>query len=187
MLALHSVQVEAWATAAEKYGTQAVSGEAQHLHLVTVDKLADRLADYMGKVTWEMTSTQTKRGTVKGSRTPWQIFHDAITGDDIETCRQDLALWHQWEAFSHGKRSLTWSRGLRKRVGLDVEATDEDIAAAEIGTREDTVLTILDWRPFASDATLGPALLEAVGKSGDAVAGARWCDAHGVSCIVGAP
>lgn len=176
---LHRVQFRAWAASAERLGLEAPNIEAQHLHFVTPDGAGKDLADYLSKVTWEMTSTQTKEG--KESRTPWQILRSVYDAEDINEARHDLALWHQWEKVSKGKRALTWSRGVRERCGITVEATDEEIATAVLGSAADNVLTVFDWSPFTRDTSLGPGLLAAVGVGGNAQAGADWCAAHGVA------
>ena len=52
---------------------------------------------------------------------------------------------------------MAWSRGLRERFDIGDEESDEDIAAEETGTMEDTILIVSNetWRdevwPFASN------------------------------------
>lgn len=182
--ALHTVQMGAWVRAAERLGLEAPTTQAQHLHRVTGSNANEELSQYLAKVSWEMTSTQTKRGT-GDSRTPWDLLRSVWESEDIQTAREDLDLWHRYEAFSKGKRALTWSRGLRARVGLDREAEDQEIAEAAPGDDSDAVLTVLDWSPFMRDARLGAGLLAAVGVGGDVGAGVKWCEAHGVPFRLG--
>jgi len=127
-------------------------------------------ASYTGarveSVGWEMTSTQTKSRTrASGSRTPWEVLADVAGGD-----ADALDVWHEWEAGSKGKRALTWSRGLRARFGLGVEASDEDVAAVEVGTAADAGFVITDWSPIRERPVLGAQLLGVIGP------GQRWAD-----------
>src|SRR5690625_2431545 len=172
---LHQAQFKAWRSAAENLGLDAPSDRAQALGLVRDGAEIDRYltkSTYHGanSVAWEMTSTQTKSKTrSSGSRTPWEILRGIGQGN-----ADDLDLWHEWEKASKGKRALTYSRGLRAAAGLDIEATDEEVAAAEIGTEIDAGFNIVNWLPFRENPGLGADLLRIVQKKGF-TAGMQWC------------
>jgi hypothetical protein len=52
----------------------------------------------------------------------------------------DLDVWLEFEEASYGRQQLTWSKGLREIAGLAAqEATDEELAAEEVGADEDLV------------------------------------------------
>ena len=183
-LVLHAAQMAAWVRAAGRLGLSTPSEDAQHLHIVS--GAADAaLGDYLAKSTygasarsvgWEMTSTQTKsQSRAKASRTPWEILRSIVTTGDAD----DLDLWHVWEKASKGKRSLTWSKGLRALAGLDVEKSDEDLAEAVVGTEEDTGFTIADWSPISRNARLGADLLGVIQREGFE-AGRAFCRTHGI-------
>lgn len=124
---------------------------------------------------WELTSTQTKKAK-SDSRTPWQLLDSArMTGD-----ADDLDLWHEYEKASRGKRALTFSRGLRDLVGIGAEATDDEIAAEEIGDKHDTGFYVTDWSPIRANAALGAGLLNAVTPAGNWAAGRAYAAAHGI-------
>lgn len=125
-------------------------------------------------VAWEVTGSSSKDAS--RGRTHWRILSDIYRNADAD----DLDLWHEHERATKGKRAVTYSRGLRARVGLDVEATDEDIASTEIGTAADAGFDILDWSPFREDHTLGPGLLAAIGKHADWTSGRAFCITHGI-------
>lgn len=72
---------------------------------------------------YEVTGSHSKRAG-KGGRTPFQILEDVVTVG----LEDDLALWYEWEHESQGRRQLTWARGTRTLLGLDVERTDEELA-----------------------------------------------------------
>jgi len=172
---LHQAQFQAWRSAAENLGLDTPSDRAQALGLVRDGAEIDRYltkSTYHGanSVAWEMTSTQTKSKTrSSGGRTPWEILRGIGQGS-----ADDLDLWHEWEKASKGKRALTYSRGLRAAAGLDVEASDEDIAAAEVGTEIDAGFQITNWAPFRENPGLGADLLRIVQKQGF-TAGMQWC------------
>jgi hypothetical protein len=183
--ALHAVEFRAWQAAALRLGFDAPVEDAQHLHVVVGDA-GEPMGDYFTKasytgvrvesVGWEMTSTQTKSRTrASGSRTPWDVLAGVAAGD-----ADDLDLWHSWEAGSKGKRALTWSRGLRDRFGLGVEASDEDVAAVEVGTAADAGFVIVDWSPIRACPVLGAQLLGVIGSGQRWAEGRQFCRDNGV-------
>lgn len=183
---IDSLQVaenSAWINKAGRLGLQAPLSDAQHLHVVTGSAAALSLGQYFTKngtqtadsVAWELTSTQTKTGRrFAKTVSPWILLAGARTGD-----ADALDLWQEYEKASKGKRALTYSRGLRRRFGLDVEASDEDIAETEVGTRDDALFEIVDWSPVRRNPALGADLLATVRTSGIAAA-QRFCADHSI-------
>lgn len=183
---LHGVEVAAVQRAAARLGLDAPTEAAQNLHLVTGAEAGLALGRYLAKstysptaesVAWEATSTQTKKRTrATGSRTYWDLLEAVGQGD-----ADSLDLVHEYAAASKGRRALTWSRGFRSLVGLDVEKSDEDVAAEAVGTREDCGLVVLDWSPIvASRGRLGAELLRVIGPEGRWDEGRRFCDRNGI-------
>lgn len=83
---------------------------------------------YVGRVAaggagWEMAGGAGKTAR-RANRTPFQILADVVALG----LESDLALWHEWEAASKGRRQLTWSGGLRAFLALGVEVSDDDAA-----------------------------------------------------------
>lgn len=70
----------------------------------------------------EMTKGVSKAGRRKG-RTASQLLADYLAGD-----KEAGRLWLQYAVNFKGERQLTWSKGLRDRLGLEVDKTDEEIA-----------------------------------------------------------
>lgn len=114
----------------------------------------DNLGAYFAKSSWDYADAarsaaiEVARGDVKagrlGNRTPFVILGDFLdTGDAA-----DLALWHQWEDSSAGRRQLTWSQGMRDRLSLAAERTDDELAAEEIGSADDDLVELpaASWR-----------------------------------------
>lgn len=175
---LAAEEYRAWAAALRSRGLGAPSRDAQSMKLVKDPAAA--LSEYLVKsvyspsgVEFEMTGSQNKKGR-RGSRTPWQILYELLqTGD-----AQDLALWHEWERGSKGKRALVWGRGVKERYGIG-EQTDEEIAERETGDADDNILTVTDWAPVVRAPELGAGLLAAV-RAGGFAAGAAFCDWNGI-------
>lgn len=84
-----------------------------------------RAARYIAKMGLELTGI-TAKSAKQGSRTAWQIGHDAANG-----CAASRRLWSEYCRATHGSRQLTWSRGLRDKLGLGDELSDQDIAKDE--------------------------------------------------------
>lgn len=70
----------------------------------------------------ELTKAVTKTGRRKG-RTPTQLLADYLAGDGDAG-----RLWLQYAVNFKGERQLRWSSGLRARLGLEKEKSDEEIA-----------------------------------------------------------
>ncbi len=91
---------------------------------------AGELAGYLTKVEggWgtglELARSDLKRGR-RGGRSPFELLADASEGDV-----RALGLWLEYERATKGKRAISWSPGLRKRLkGEEAEQTDEELAA----------------------------------------------------------
>jgi len=182
---LHAAQERAWIASAVRQGLDAPSGLAQHLHAVTGDA-SGVLGDYFAKATfgaarvgWELTSTQTKTATRSSGSTPWDLLHAVHQDGDGDA----LALWQHYERGSKGKRALTWSRGLRALVGLDSEASDDEIATAELGSDADTGFTITDWAAVRHDPRLGARLLGVIDGGRNWSGGRAFCAEHGIPVL----
>lgn len=185
---LADAEFSAWRKKALRMGLDEPLRERYEIKLVTrIDK---DLSDYLTKdiftgeqivsekdatsIGFEMTGSVTKKGKRKGSRTPWQLIMDYEVTEDARL----LALWNEYEQAMHGKKMLTWSRGLKAEYGLR-DVKDEKIAEEELGGSEDTLFYILDWTKIASSPLLPPMLLEAVERDG-LEGGRDFCEAYGV-------
>lgn len=143
---LHSSMFSRWSAALGDAGLASPLMVGQDARLVTGPADAD-LAAYLAKsvdhgdprlLGLELTQSQSKRArTAHGTVSPWHFLDQVELGD-----ADALDRWHEWEQTSHGRRQITWSRGLRERLGLRREASDEEIAAEEIGTSADDLLVI---------------------------------------------
>lgn len=126
---------------------------AEFINGKTVSKT---ISDYFTKNTYvEETSItagnvaglEIARGDLKngrfGNRAAMEILRDLVNQPHgPERAATDGKLWAVYELASKGRRQMTWARGSREILGLDVEVTDEEIADEEIGTEEDAVINI---------------------------------------------
>jgi hypothetical protein len=120
-------------------------------HGVKLDDGAEAAA-YVAKMgledarSWGMDSEITK-GHIKRAKdgeTPFDLLRSVLAdpGD-----RQGRALFREYAQAFRGKRQLVWSRGLRDLLGLDADATDEELSAAQDGDAELLgTLTTDEWR-----------------------------------------
>lgn len=106
------------------------------LHRVHGLRLDDgsRAGDYATK--WgfaeELTKANIKDGRREDSRTPWALLADYVLKQD----RAAGALFVEFAEAFKGKSQLHWSRGLRGRFGLDVEKSDEQLAAETVESED---------------------------------------------------
>lgn len=86
---------------------------------------ATSIALYLSKVQEKKISDEMARSDFKtgrsGSFNPFDLLDSPIQ-DSVAR-----ALWIEYVAATHGRRAITWSRGLRKELTLEEELTDEQI------------------------------------------------------------
>lgn len=159
---IHRSMVSRWIASVVRLGFDAPLAAGQDARLL-VGGADAALGAYLTKavhgghaVGLEFTHTQSK-GTrsALSTRPVWSILDDAMDGVDAA-----VSLWNEWERISKGKRQLTWSKGLRDRLKLGREASDDDVAAEELGTKDDDVLllTSAGWTRLVSMRLLGECL-----------------------------
>lgn len=116
------------------------------------------------RIALEFTAAQTKAvRSEHGTRPVWALLDAVHLDGDADA----LDLWREWERASKGRRQLTWSQGLRDRLGLTAERTDEEIAEQEIGSSDDDLvwITSAGWSRV-NDLRLWVPILAAVERGG---------------------
>lgn len=93
-----------------------------------VDLRSCRVADYIAKLGLELAGVA-KEGRGEKSRTPWELARDVVAGSSD----RDVWLWSTYQRATHGRRHITWSRGLKARAGI-VQLEDEEIVELEDAT-----------------------------------------------------
>jgi len=148
---------ERWSRGAIAAGLSAPTIEGQEWHLLDGDFADTQMAEYLStakafgvtsdtakRIGMELTQTQSKTATGIYKTVPvWDLLTAANWGE-VGPAR----LWHEFEKASKGRRQINYSRGLRKRFGIEQpEKTDEQIAAEELGVDQDTIVWIerLGW------------------------------------------
>lgn len=114
-----------WSRAVERVGGHAVSREAFDVRPVLRGE--STLAGYITKVERgidgigkEIAISDVKTGRIVGSIAPLQLL-------DVESPEAER-LWDEYADVTRGRSAIRWSRGLRARLGMGKERTDEEIA-----------------------------------------------------------
>lgn len=163
-----------WAAALNRRGYSSLP-VGQRVDLISKDSDPAILGRYLAKspdkaftvgqaVGYELTSTQSKSARTVG-RTQWEIAQSAASGDS-----RDAMVWRTFEKATHGRRQLSWSRGLRDFLRIGQEESDEVIAAKVIGTEADSILSItpLGWTAVLARPGLALSLLLCLQQGGAA-------------------
>ena len=138
LAALETRMHSQWARAVSKHGHR----EPDRRHGVKLEQARSRAdiaryvsqvivgsGDHSANLANELARSDLKQSHHLGHRTPWQVLASLAESGDTA----DLAIWHEWEAATRGVHAIRWSNGLRRAVGLGKQATDEEIAASEVG------------------------------------------------------
>jgi len=129
-------------------------------------------------VAMEMTRGDIKETRAKGSRTPFELLADIV--DSVTSTGEipvsDMALWQEWERESKGRRQQVWSRGMRARLGLDAELTDEEAAALEVDGTDVIALEASEWkRATEADPHFHADLIAALESGATLAEGLTFC------------
>jgi hypothetical protein len=129
--------LKAWQGAVTRSGGKAPNG-----HGLSVED-GSKAGEYASK--WgaaeELTKAHVKRGKDDG-RTPWDLLRAYVAGDKAAG-----VLFVEFAEAFHGKKQLVWSKGMRDRLRLGEEKTDQELA--EERTEEASQVAAIssdDWR-----------------------------------------
>ncbi len=137
-----------WARAAGRrgLGMSAAHGlDVRHTRGAVGDYLA-KVGRDPGRAPWgpgcELAKAHQKTGRA-GRRTPWDLLRQVE--EEGDAAARDR--FREYAAVFKGRHQLEWSKGLRERLGLGAEATDEELAARQ---EQPAVwlgcLTLDEWR-----------------------------------------
>jgi hypothetical protein len=109
----------------------------------------------------EITKANVKTARSAGGRAPFALLADFAGGDSLAG-----RLFRQYSEAFKGRRQLQWSRGLRDRLGLGVEKSDE-LLSSKVDAADELLgsLTDQDWALVVRKEVRGP-LLEAAAWGG---------------------
>lgn len=142
------------------------------------------VAGYLAKIDsrWsladELAFTHAKSARRDGNLSIWQLL-DAADSDPALR-----AAWYEYVAATSARSWLRWSPGLRDRLGLGVEESDQALAAA-VAERVGVLLAYLDhdaWRSVLSHDIRGEVL--AIAATGDAELLRSYLARFGISVCV---
>lgn len=107
-------------------------------------------AEYASKwgIEDEMTKGHTKQARLKGI-TPWGMLRAVLDGDDVEyPAERAAALFQVYAAAFAGRRQLYWSNGLRAKLALAKELSDEELVAKPDDEEASVLatLTVEQWK-----------------------------------------
>lgn len=127
-----------WAKVTKRHGLADVNE-----HGLRLDD-GSKAAQYASK--WgledEMTKAHIKQGRKGGNRTPWALLADYAQGD-----KRAGHLFQEFFGAFRGKSQLHWSRGLKKKLGLD-DKSDEQVAEEKVEAVDVLAarLSLEDWK-----------------------------------------
>ena len=117
-----------WGSAVKSAGSYASYQYGCDVRFTDAD-IAEYIAKWGKEPKWttahEMTKSVSKYASRDG-RTPLQLLSEYFDGNQASG-----RLWFQYAVNLKGERQLRWSRGLRVLLGLEVEKTDEELAAEQ--------------------------------------------------------
>lgn len=152
--AIERVWAERWSMGIVRQGypapRQPYGVRVQAVGLAAVGTYLAKVQDGFGG-SWgpglEIARADLKRSLDGEGRTPFVVLEDYLRDGQP----QDLAIWREWETASKGRRAIVWSNGLRDRLGLDEEVSDQE-AAEGSAWETDTVyvLCVEEWMAVLS-------------------------------------
>lgn len=146
-----AVEAVGGSTTFDAFDLRAVDGGAEQ-----VGKYVTKLTDGVEGLGREVALSDVKAGRAAGSVTPFQMLD--LDGPEAE------ALWAEYVAATKGRAAIRWSRGLRDRLGMGAERTDEEIVdeLEQVGEIEMTVDADLYSARVARNPQVAAGVLEAV-------------------------
>jgi hypothetical protein len=155
--------VERFSKVVERAGYRTPDPRNCPIEIVHSAEVGQYVATTIGIVS-ELTSWHMKRG--KGaSRTPIQLLRDVVTNDASE----DRKRWGEWESGTYRRRQLTYSQGLRRRLGVVAEVDEDICAQAEVERlfgSDSAAITPNLWRKISDSAGLDVALRDSYAVGG---------------------
>jgi hypothetical protein len=146
---------------------------------------AVQLGEYMSKQTaygspetlgLELFGGANKRSRSVYSTVPvWRLLEDIMSTGELDE-------WHRWveyEKASKGKHQFSVSKGLRERLGVGVEKSDEEIASEEAGDRDLVQITRHGWSRLLRSG-VNPAEVLSVMESGGVSGVCRFLEMEGI-------
>lgn len=191
---LGPVLFQRWREGLVAKGLRAPAARHGGLHVRTLTGDLAALGEYFTKGVYgghaaaiESVALEVARGDLKdarfGNRTPFAVLADVVRLGEAS----DLELWHEWEQASHGRRQLTWSRGLRAELVAEPELSDEEVAAADEGGDVVLLLDRETWRTLCAERGARHTLLTLAALDNDGGQLRAYLTARGLAFLERAP
>jgi hypothetical protein len=160
-----------WGSAVVRYGAGLPDDRNCVIELVSDAKAA---SEYLAKLQdgasrLRSAALEIARGDLKVGRT-----HDAARWLPMELLDavQDgeawaMTRWVEYETATRGRRAITWSRGLRSLLDVGPEASDEEVAAEEVGGEVVATIPAETWARIVRTPALVAGILEAAEDGGE--------------------
>lgn len=119
----------------------------------------------------ELTKGHVKQGRA-GNITPFDLLGILVTGKAVPIGEQQIGpdeaapLFREYAIRFQGRQQLVWSKGLRDKLGLEAERTDEEIAESDSEKTVVGTLTLDEWRTLLTYKNGRGQLLAMLGKHG---------------------
>jgi len=152
-----------WFKACQRVGLELPAYRGADQSYVGVDiQGGQHAARYITKFANELTGGRFKSGRAKG-RSPWQLLQAAHDGDT----RAGSLFTDYAQAFK-GKRQLFWSKGLRAKLGVGREMTDQEVLDLQpVETKTVATIEVRDWALVCAAKLRGRVLELAVEDPGE--------------------
>lgn len=144
---IHSLYAPAWRKACVSVGLPEPS--LKHGCTVQDGSYASEYASKWG-IEDEMTKANQKQSKRKGV-SPWGLLRAALDGDNSDyPPDRAISLFRVYSGCMTGARQLYWSNGLRAKLALSTEMTDEQLAEkiTDETSRHIASITMEQWRPI---------------------------------------
>jgi hypothetical protein len=149
VVALRDWLFSKWGREVARYGMPGALARGQDAHLVDGPTAADALGAYLAKdpavaLGRELTGAFTKGArSAHSTRSVWS----ALLGDFLVTGDADLLdRLHEYERVTKGRKQTHWSNGLRDRLSVGQEASDDDIVRESAGDDAVVLISREGWR-----------------------------------------
>lgn len=162
-----------WNRAVMRYGAGRPSAE-RGFHAVAVSN-AGEAAQYLAKyqdgegrersASLELARFDLKKGRDASRFLPFELIDQIAEGEAWALDR-----WSEYEAATHGRRAITWSKGFRNRFVdqgvLDVELSDDEAAAEDVGGETVIELSPERWGQIVRQRGLPARVLDVAEREG---------------------
>lgn len=144
----------------------------EHGLVAVAVRTANDVARYMSKV-YDNVHHEMARADMKakGGRNPFRVLADLVKVGKADRLtgelNPDFLTWREYETAIKARRFLTWSNGLKDRLGVN-DASDDELVAQEVDGEEIAQLGNYAWRAMRGQPWKLALVLSAAERHGEA-------------------